>query len=320
MEPNYTTRPSPTASNTGNLADLTQMFVTHLNENRAQNHLSEHWKDLLANIPVFGRKDRKACLMWINQLEHTATQACISLRQVISAKAGPIVTTAVQSLLAREPEANDAKVKQIILESFSNVGTKVEAFHELKELRLENNESLLAHNAEYAAIHDAAYGIPPERQTNMQPFLEYAKTLPEFTSELLTRKIVRDDTKIQTLRRAMDKAEKIHKQARQEEITKLERSAMRDTVISGESVNELSMSEEVNFMPPGRSDNHFNSTMKNNGGHQNSYSRGGTTLITIIITEIIHTLMVTVGTAPTPKVITGIPGTITPATTTPEGS
>ena len=212
--------------------------------------------------------------MWINQLEHAATQTRISLRQLISAKVGPIVTTAVQSLLAKEPEANDAKVKQIILESFSNIGTKAEAFHELKELRLENNKSLLAHNAEYAAIHDAAYGIPPERQTNMQPFLEYAKTLPEFISELLTRKIVCDDTKIHTLRQAMDEAEKIHKQARQEEITRLKRSAMRDTVISAESVNELSMFEEVNFMPPGRSDNHFNSTMKNNGGCQNSYSRG----------------------------------------------
>ena len=84
-------------------------------------------------------------------------------------------------------------------------------------MRLDDNKSLLAHNAEYAAIHDIAYGVPPERQTNMQPFLEYAKTLPEFTSELLTRKIVHDDTKIHTLRQAMDEAEKIHKQARQEE-------------------------------------------------------------------------------------------------------
>ena len=129
VEPNYTTRLSPTASNAGNLADLTQMFVTHLNENRAQNHLSEHRKDLLANIPIFDGKDRKTCLMWINQLEHAAVQAQISLKKVIAAKAGPIVTTAVQSLLSREPDANDAKVKQIILESFSNVGTKAEAFH-----------------------------------------------------------------------------------------------------------------------------------------------------------------------------------------------
>ena len=275
VETNFTTRPSLTPSNAGNIADLTQMFVTHLNENRAQNHLSEHQKELLANIPIFDGKDRKACLMWINQLEHAAAQEQITLKKVIAAKAEPIVTSTVQSLLSKEPDANDAKVKQVILESFSNIGTKTKAFHELKDLKLDNNESLLAHNAEYAAIHEAAYGIPPERQTLTHVFLDYSKSLPEFTSELLTRKIVRDDTKIQTLRQAMDEAEKIHKQARQEEITKLERSAMRDTVISSrKSVNELSMTKDVNFMPPGRPDNHFNSTMKNNGGCQNNFSKG----------------------------------------------
>ena len=213
--------------------------------------------------------------MWINQLEHAAAQAQITLKKVIAAKAGPLVTSTVQSLLSREPDANDAKVKQVILESFSNIGTQTEAFYELKALKLDNNESLLAHNAEYAAVHKAACGIPPERQTLRHVFLDYSKSLPEFMSELLTRKIVRDDTKIQNLRQAMDEAEKIHKQARQEEITKLERSAMRDTVISSEeSVNELSMTEDVNFMPPGKPDNNFNSTMKNNGGCQGNYSRG----------------------------------------------
>ena len=73
----------------------------------------------------------------------------------------------------------------------------------------------------------------------MQTFREYAKTLPDFMSELLIRKIVCDDTKISTLRQAMDEAERIEKEARQEKITKLERSAMRDTVISGESVNKF---------------------------------------------------------------------------------
>ena len=48
---------------------------------------------------------------------------------------------------------------------------------------------------------------------------------------------------------------------------------MRETTISGESINDLSLSEEVNFMPPGWSD-HFNSTMKNSGGRWNSYSKG----------------------------------------------
>ena len=66
-------------------------------------------------------------------------------------------------------------------------------------MRLDEDESLLAHNAEYAAIDEAAHGLPPERQSNMQTFLKYVKTLPEFMSELLTRKVVCKDTKIFTI-------------------------------------------------------------------------------------------------------------------------
>ena len=50
------------------------------------------------------------------------------LKELLAAKAGPIVMTAVQSFLCRVPGASDAQVKQMILESFSNVGTKTEAF------------------------------------------------------------------------------------------------------------------------------------------------------------------------------------------------
>ena len=234
----------------------------------------EHRKDLLANVATYDGKDRKACLMWINQLEHTAVQARMPLKELLAAKSGPIMMSAVQSFLAREPGASDSQVKQMILESFSNVGTRTEAFHYLKKMRLDNDESLLAHNTEYAAIHEAVYGLAPERQPDQRTFLNYAKTLTESTSKLLTRQIVCNDTKIHTLRQVMDAAERIHRQARKEEITKLERSAIRETTILEESINEMFLSEEVNFMSPGRTDNHFNSTMKSNGGHCNNSPRG----------------------------------------------
>ena len=117
VESNYMSRPSPTPSNGGNLADLTQMFIADLNENRTQTNLFEHRKDLLANVATYDGKDRKACLMWINQLQHTAVQARMPLKELSATKAGPIVMSAVTSFLAREPGASDAQVKQMILES-----------------------------------------------------------------------------------------------------------------------------------------------------------------------------------------------------------
>ena len=247
------------------------MFVTHLNENRTQTNLLEHRKDLLANISNFEGRDKKSCLMWINQLEHAANQAQLPLRQMIAAKAGAVVTSAVNSFIKSTPDATNAQVKQMVLENFLNGGTKAEAYHCLGQLRLDDDESLLAHNAEYGAVHEVAYGISPERQDNQRTLLDYTKSLTEQTSDVLTKKIVRENTKIFTLRQAMDAAIKIHKQARQEEITRLERSTMRETTIT-DSVNKLSLSEEVNFMP--RGDNRFNSTMKSNNGHWNNSPRG----------------------------------------------
>ena len=108
VEPNFINRPSPAPPNAGSIADITQMFVTHLNKNRQQTNLIEHRKDLLANVAIYNGKDKKACLMWINQVKHTATQAKMPLKELIATKAGPIVTTQVQNILARVPGTNDA--------------------------------------------------------------------------------------------------------------------------------------------------------------------------------------------------------------------
>ena len=189
VEPNFANRPSPAPLNAGSITDVTQMFVTDLNENRQQTNLIKHRKDLLASVCTYDGKDKKACLMWINHVEHTAIQAKMPLKELIAAKAGPIVTTQVQNFLVRVPGASNAQIKQMIMECFSNVGTKTEAFHHLKRMSLDDDESLLAHNAEYAAIHEAAHRITPDNQMSQVSFLNYAKTLPHITSDELTKQI-----------------------------------------------------------------------------------------------------------------------------------
>ena len=76
VEPHFTTRPSPmiASQGTGNL-ELSQMLQTILRENNEEAKLKQQQKNLLANIPTFDRKDKKACLMWVNHIEHTAKQA-----------------------------------------------------------------------------------------------------------------------------------------------------------------------------------------------------------------------------------------------------
>ena len=108
---NYNSRLSPAPSSAGSAIDITQLFMTHLDENRQQTKLIEYRKDLLANVSIYDGKDKKACLMWLNQCAHTTGNAKMSLRELIVAKAGPIVSTQVQTFLSRVPEATDTQIK-----------------------------------------------------------------------------------------------------------------------------------------------------------------------------------------------------------------
>ena len=221
----------------------------------------------MANIPTFNRKDKKACLMWVNHVEHTAKQARMTFREAVTSKAGPTVVTAI----SRYPKASDAQLKRIILESFSNVGTRTEASHYLKVMQLDSNDTLAAHNAEYEAVHTVAYGISAEEQNDEQILRAYANTLCNYTATKLNRKIIRRGSHIKTLKDAMEEAKILDSQSRQEKISQIQRDSIRETTIS-DSIYDISLTDaSVNFMQTRRGDGKFNSTMKN--GHQN-YSPG----------------------------------------------
>ena len=266
---NYNTRPSPAPSSAGSAADITQQFMTFLDENRQQAKLLEYRKELLANIPIFDGKDKKACLMWLSQCAHTAVNTKMTLKEVLVAKEGPIVSTQVQIFMSKTPDATDTELKQHILESFSNVGSRTEAHHYLIRMTVDEDESLLAHNSEYAAVHEAAHGITPEEQRSELALMDYTRTLPQFTCDELTKQITCPKSKIHNLRDAMNWAESLDRQGRQRELNRQERNALRETTIREETVNEMSIQDEVNFMS-GRNDGHFNSTMKSNSGRWNN--------------------------------------------------
>ena len=243
--------------------------MTFLDESRQQAKLLEYRKELLANIPIFDGKDKKACLMWLSQCAHTAVNTKMTLKEVLVAKGGPIVSTQVQIFTSKTPDATDAELKQHILESFSNVGSRTEAHHYLTRMTMDEDESLLAHNSEYAAVHEAAHGITPEEQRSEIALMDYVRTLPQITCNELTKQITCPESKIHNLRDAMNMAKSLDRQGRQRELNRQERSALRETTIREETVNEMSIQEEVNFMS-GRNDGRFNSTMKSRSGHWNN--------------------------------------------------
>ena len=136
---------------------------------------------------------------------------------------------------------------------------------------LDNNDTLAAHNAEYEAVHTVAYGISAEEQNDEQILRAYTNMLCNYAATKLNRKIVRRGSRIKTLKDAMEEAEILDSQSRQEKISQIERDSIQDTTISN-SINDISLTDKsVYFMQTRRGDGKFNSTMKNS--HQN-YSPG----------------------------------------------
>ena len=147
--------------------------------------------------------------MWLSQCAHTAVNTKMTLKEILMAKEGPIVSTQIQLFMTKTPDATDAELKQYILESFSHIGSRTEAHHYLLRMTLDEDESLLAHNSEYAAIHEAAHGSTPEEQKSIIAIMDYTRTLPPYTCDELTKQITHPKSKIHNLRDAMNWAESL---------------------------------------------------------------------------------------------------------------
>ena len=91
---------------------------------------------------------------------------------------------------------------------------------------MDEDESLLAHNSEYAAVHEAAHRITPEKKRSEIALMDYVRTLPQITCDELTKQITHPKSKIHNLRDAMNMAESLDRtrQAKRTEQTRKELS------------------------------------------------------------------------------------------------
>ena len=98
---------------------------------------------------------------------------------------------------------------------------RTEASHYLKMMRVDSNDTLAAHNAEYKAVHTVAYGISTEEQNDEQILRAYANTLCNYAATKLNRKIVRRGSRIKTLKDTMEEAEILDSQSSERRYQKL---------------------------------------------------------------------------------------------------
>ena len=129
-------------------------------------------------------------------------------------------------------------MKKVILSNFSDIPTPMEAAQKLRNMRMTSDQPIASYNYNYAAVHKAPFDIHPSGQRMRFALEDYANSLPEYTADKLSYKIVKIDSWIKTLQDAMDHAVKIDQESRQSKFMRNRRN--NSTKIIDTTVNEIS--------------------------------------------------------------------------------
>ena len=179
-----------------------------------------------------------------------------SLRAALLARAGATVFC----IVAATPEnIDDLEIKKVVLRNFSDIATPMEAAQKLRNMKMTSDQPIASYNYNYTAEHEAAFDINPTEQRMRFALEDYAKSLPEYTADKLSYKIVKINSLIKTFQDAMDHAVKINQELRQSEVMRNRRNNSSELIDT--TVNEIS-DIDINYMTSRQGDSRFNSTMK----------------------------------------------------------
>ena len=255
--PDHITQPSPVPSACNE--EMLKAWITRLDQNHAETKETQDQNRFLDNIDVFDGEDKTKCLPWMNRVHQAAINSSMKFRKALLAKAGPTVF----KIVADTPiNIKDLELKQVILANFSDISTSSEAAQKLRTMRMSPDQPIRSYNHYFTVIHEIAYGRTPEKQDMRIVLEDYANSLPEYTANKLSDKIVKENSWIVTLSDAMNHAIKIDQEARQAESMRSRRNASNTTIdtTANTSVNEVD-NIDVNFITARQGDSRLNSTM-----------------------------------------------------------
>ena len=255
--PDHITQPSPVPSACNE--EMLKAWITRLDQNHAETKETQDQNRFLDNIDVFDGEDKTKCLPWVNRVHQAAMNSSMKFRKALLAKAGPTVF----GIVADTPiDIKDLELKQVILANFSDISTPSEAAQKLRTMRMNPDQPIRTYNHYFTAVHEIAYGRTPEKQDMRIVLEDYANSLPEYTANKLSDKIVKENSWIVTLDDAMKQAIKIDQEARQAESMRSRRNASNTTIdtTTHTSVNEVD-NIDINYITARQGDSRFNSTM-----------------------------------------------------------
>ena len=106
----------------------------------------------------------------------------------------------VFGIVAATPEnIDDLEMKKVVLRNFSDIETPMEGAQKLRNMKMTPDQPIASNNYNYAAVHEAAFDINPSEQRMRFALEDYANSLPEYTTDKLSYKIVKVVSCIKTL-------------------------------------------------------------------------------------------------------------------------
>ena len=150
-------------------------------------------------------------------------------------------------------------MKKVVLRNFSDIATPTEAAQKLRNMKMTSDQPIASYNYNYTPVHEAEFDINPLEQRMRFALEDYANSLPEYTVDKMSYKIVKVDSWIKTLQDAMDHTVEIDQESRQLEVMRNRRNTSSELIDT--TVNEIS-NIDINYITSRQGDSRFNSTMK----------------------------------------------------------
>ena len=150
-------------------------------------------------------------------------------------------------------------MKKVVLRNFCDIATPKDAAQKLRNMKMTSDQPIASYNYNYAVVHQAAFDINPSEQRMRFALEDYVNSLPEYTADKLSYKIVKVDSWIKTLQDAMDQAVKIDQESRQSEVMRDRRNNSSELIDT--TVNEIS-DIDINYIASRQGGSRFNSTFK----------------------------------------------------------
>ena len=141
---------------------------------------------MLKNLERFDGKDRSKCLEWLSNVEIIAQHSKKSFRELVCQSMSPSLLHIFSSVSAFAFRPGHQRyIAGKLLRHTQHGGSSCETTEHADP----TSEPLATFNTKYQQIHQVAYNISPDKQTDKTVIIDYVKKLPQYPRDKLLEEV-----------------------------------------------------------------------------------------------------------------------------------